>query len=171
MLVTNAIRAGENLEPASLLIVQDRSENAGGIKVRVAVPVNGSVHAHESNRAHVADDSVIFDGLIRHRNVRLMIREVPFPPLTYCIVIVVAWAGLTGRSDPMSLAAVCQRCLTLNLREAAIHEQFRSRDVAAVFGREKHHRLGDLIGRAESAQRNSISNHLQALLAGFCGRQ
>jgi len=30
----------------------------------------------------------------------------------------------------------------LHLCETAIHEQFRSRDVAAVVGREKHHGLG-----------------------------
>jgi len=34
----------------------------------------------------------------------------------------------------------------LHLREAAIHEQFRSRDVAAVVGCQKHHELSDLIG-------------------------
>ena len=39
----------------------------------------------------------------------------------------------------------------LYLREAAIHEQFRSCDVAAVVGREKHDGLSDFIGRAEPA--------------------
>src|SRR5256885_6699659 len=34
----------------------------------------------------------------------------------------------------------------LHLCEAAIHKQFRSRDVAAVVRCEKHHGLGDLIG-------------------------
>ena len=55
----------------------------------------------------------------------------------------------------------------LHLREAAIHEQFRSRDVAAVVGCQKHHGLGDVIGGTESAERNSVVNHLQALLARF----
>jgi hypothetical protein len=55
----------------------------------------------------------------------------------------------------------------LHLREAAIHEQFRSRDVAAVVGCQKHHGLGDVIERTESAERNSVVNHLQALLARF----
>src|SRR5882672_11042619 len=40
----------------------------------------------------------------------------------------------------------------LHLCEAAIHKQFRSRNVAAVVGREKHHGLGDLICRAGTAQ-------------------
>ena len=35
---------------------------------------------------------------------------------------------------------------TLHLCDAAIHEQFRSDDVAAVVGCEKHHGLRDLIG-------------------------
>ena len=43
----------------------------------------------------------------------------------------------------------------LHLCEAAIHEQFRSRDVAAVVGGEKHHGLGDLIGCAEPAERHT----------------
>jgi hypothetical protein len=33
---------------------------------------------------------------------------------------------------------------SLHLREAAIHEQFGSRNVAAVIGWEKHHGLGNL---------------------------
>jgi hypothetical protein len=33
---------------------------------------------------------------------------------------------------------------SLHLREAAIHEQFGSRDLAAVIGCEKHHGLGNL---------------------------
>jgi len=43
----------------------------------------------------------------------------------------------------------------LHLRHAAIHEQFRSRDVTAVVGCEKHHGPGDLIGYTEPAERNS----------------
>src|SRR5215469_12157420 len=41
----------------------------------------------------------------------------------------------------------------LHLCEAAVHRQFRSRDVAAVVGCEKDHGLGDFIGRAEPAER------------------
>jgi hypothetical protein len=40
----------------------------------------------------------------------------------------------------------------LHLCEPAVHKQFRSRDVAAVVGREKHHRLRDLVGRPKSHQ-------------------
>src|ERR1700730_16424611 len=53
----------------------------------------------------------------------------------------------------------------LYLCETAIHKQFRSRDVAAVIGCEKHHGLGDLVGCAKPAERNGVGNHLRALLA------
>src|SRR5712691_5975856 len=53
----------------------------------------------------------------------------------------------------------------LHLREAAIHKQFPSRDIAAVVGCEKHHGLRDLVGCTEPAERNTAGNHLQALLA------
>jgi hypothetical protein len=55
----------------------------------------------------------------------------------------------------------------LHLCETAIDKQFRSRDVAAVVGCEKHDRLGDLVGRAEPSERDTVGNHLQALLARF----
>ena len=50
-------------------LVQDRSKNAGRMKLWAAIPVDQTVHAHQGNRAHVADDSVILDRLIRHRSV------------------------------------------------------------------------------------------------------
>src|ERR1700737_5518232 len=59
----------------------------------------------------------------------------------------------------------------LNLCETAIDEQFRSRDITALVGREKHHGLRDLVGGAESTQRNSVADHLAALLACFRGSQ
>src|SRR5262245_53307175 len=62
-------------------------------------------------------------------------------------------------------------CRGLHLCEAAVHRQFRSRDVAAVVGCEKHHGLGDLIGRAEPAERNTVGEHLQALHAHFRGSE
>src|SRR5713101_4576045 len=59
----------------------------------------------------------------------------------------------------------------LHLCEAAIHKQFRARDVAAVVGGEKHHGLGDLRGGPEPAEWNTVGKHLQVLLARSCGRQ
>src|SRR5260221_3574346 len=57
----------------------------------------------------------------------------------------------------------------LHLCETAIHEQFRSRDVAAVVGCEKHHSLRDLVGCAEPAERNSLGNGIHALFRRFYG--
>jgi hypothetical protein len=57
----------------------------------------------------------------------------------------------------------------LHLREAAIHKQFRSRDVAAVVGCEKHHGLGDLIRCTHPAERNAVGRHRQGLFARSCG--
>src|SRR5262245_19949854 len=58
-----------------------------------------------------------------------------------------------------------------HLCEAAVHRQFRSRDVAAVVGGEKQHGLRDLIGCTAPAQRDTVRNHLEELLAGGCGSQ
>jgi hypothetical protein len=46
----------------------------------------------------------------------------------------------------------------LHLCDAAAHKQFRPRDVAAVIGSEKNDGPGDLIGRAEPAERNAGEN-------------
>jgi hypothetical protein len=54
------------LEAASLFVIQNGPKNAGRIEVRVAVPIDRTVHAYQSNSPHVADDSVIFDRLIGH---------------------------------------------------------------------------------------------------------
>ena len=59
----------------------------------------------------------------------------------------------------------------LHLCEAAIHKQFRSRDVAAVVGCEKHDGLRDLIRSSKPTERNGVGNHLQAFLARFPGSQ
>ena len=55
--------------------------------------------------------------------------------------------------------------MTLHLRESTIHEQFDSRDVAAVVRRQKHDGFGSLIGRSEPSERNAFGDHLFAFLA------
>jgi hypothetical protein len=57
----------------------------------------------------------------------------------------------------------------LYLCEAAIDEQLRSGDVAAIVASEKQHGLRDFIGCAESAEWNGIADHLPALLTCFRG--
>jgi len=67
----------------------------------------------------------------------------------------VALCPLTSRAPPSN---------SLHLREAAIHKQFRSCDVACIVGGEKHDGLGDLVGDAKSAERDAVGDILQALL-------
>ena len=62
----DAFPLGRDLEPASLLVVQDGGEHARRIEEGNAEPINGTVHADERRRPHVADDAVIFNGLVRH---------------------------------------------------------------------------------------------------------
>ena len=50
--------------------------------------------------------------------------------------------------------------MTLHLRESTIHEQFDSRDVAAIVGGEKHNGFSGLIGRSEPTERNAVGDHL-----------
>ncbi len=55
----------------------------------------------------------------------------------------------------------------LHLGKTSVHKQFRSGDVAAVVGREKHHGFRDLVCGPEPAERNILGNRLQTLLARF----
>ena len=74
-----------------------------------------------------------------------------------------------GTIGSLFLLAVCYD--QLHLCETAIYEQFDSRDVTTVVRREKHDCLCDLLGCAEPAEWNSVSNHLLTLLARFRGSQ
>ena len=53
----------------------------------------------------------------------------------------------------------------LDLRDTAVDEQFRSRNVAAIVTGEKHDGFGSLIGRSEPSERNAFGDHLLAFLA------
>jgi len=57
---------GSDLEPAPLGIIQDRAEHTGRVEMGKAEPIDGSIHADQRGRLHVPDQSVVFDGLIRH---------------------------------------------------------------------------------------------------------
>src|SRR5258707_5759882 len=59
----------------------------------------------------------------------------------------------------------------LHLGEAAIREQFCSRNIAAVVGGEKHDSFRDLVGRSEPAERNHAFDHGAALLVRLGGIQ
>src|SRR5580704_4133113 len=63
------------------------------------------------------------------------------------------------------LKAVPVEIGSLDLREAAIHEQLRSCDEAAVVRCQKHDGLGNLIGLTEPAERDCGRNGFQAFCA------
>ena len=82
LLVPDTVGVGGNLESAPFFVIEDRSKDAGRVEVWVAVPVDRTVHAHQRNCAHVADDSVIFDRLIRHCSISFLFVSVFFAELT-----------------------------------------------------------------------------------------
>jgi hypothetical protein len=61
LLVADLVGDGGDLEAATLGVVEDRAKDAGGVKVRRTVPINGAVHADQRDGAHVADDAVVLD--------------------------------------------------------------------------------------------------------------
>src|SRR5262249_22102508 len=58
-----------------------------------------------------------------------------------------------------------------HLGKPAIHEQLRPGDVARVVGGEENDRFGDLVGRAEAAERYGGRDRLAALLAHLGRRE
>ena len=68
LLAADFVSDGYDMEPAAFGVVEKRTENAGGIEIGRAMPVDGAVYADEGDGAHVADDSVVFDGLVGHSN-------------------------------------------------------------------------------------------------------
>ena len=58
-------------EAATFGVIEDGAEEAGGIDVGMAEPIDGAVDAAEGDGAHVADDAVVFDGLVHARGVWL----------------------------------------------------------------------------------------------------
>ena len=57
---------GGNGKPSSLAIIQNGGKHTRRIKVRKAQPIDGTVHSHQRRGAHVSDEAVIFNRLIRH---------------------------------------------------------------------------------------------------------
>ncbi|HKE06878.1 MAG TPA: hypothetical protein VKB48_03560 [Candidatus Acidoferrum sp.] len=55
------------MKAAAIFVVEERGKYSGGIEVGVAKKIDRAIYADECNGAHVADDTVIFDGLKAHR--------------------------------------------------------------------------------------------------------
>ena len=55
-----------NLESAAFFVIEDCGKDAGLIEVGKAKPIDRSVHPHQRDGVHVADDPVIFNWLVAH---------------------------------------------------------------------------------------------------------
>ena len=66
LFLPHLIADGANLEAASLIVIQNCSKDAWRVEVGVTILIDGAIHANQGDGAHVADDLVILDGLIRH---------------------------------------------------------------------------------------------------------
>jgi len=62
----DAIGNWRNPEVSPFVIVENCGKHTGRVKERKAEPINGSIHADQSGGLHIADESVIFNGLIGH---------------------------------------------------------------------------------------------------------
>ncbi len=58
-------------EAAAFLVVQEGTENAGGVKAGKTAPVDRAVAADQRHRMQVADNAIAGDGLIAHYRVSL----------------------------------------------------------------------------------------------------
>ena len=55
------------LPGAASLVIEEPAENAGAVEPRQAAPVDAAVHAHQRQRAAVADDTVVADRQVAAR--------------------------------------------------------------------------------------------------------
>lgn len=55
---------GPDVEEAAIFFVQEFCEDGGGVEIGKTQKVDGTVEADESDSVEVADDAIIFDGLI-----------------------------------------------------------------------------------------------------------
>ena len=65
LLVLGLVEAGD-LEEASFVFVEKRREDAWGVELRKAAPVDRTVHAHQRDRVQVTNYAVGLDRLIGH---------------------------------------------------------------------------------------------------------
>src|SRR5262249_16353073 len=65
------------------------------------------------------------------------------------------------------LMSIPNIAFTLHLRDAAVDEQFNSRDITRVVRCEKYYGLCDVIGSGESPKRNGARDHRLTLFPDF----
>jgi hypothetical protein len=71
---TNLIADRGYLEIPTLLVVENGGKHTGGIESRETEPIDRAVQPHQCSGTHVADDSMVFYGLIRHVRLPLFAR-------------------------------------------------------------------------------------------------
>src|SRR5262249_14743052 len=79
LLVPEVVAGRGDAEAAALEVVQDGGEDAGGVEVWQAEPVDGAVHPYQRGRAQVADDAVMLDGLVARSHRMVLPCQHPFP--------------------------------------------------------------------------------------------
>jgi hypothetical protein len=55
-----------NLKPAASFVIEQSGKYSGRIEIRVAEKIDGSVHTHKGDRAHVANHPIVFNWLEAH---------------------------------------------------------------------------------------------------------
>jgi len=94
----------KNLEKGTAAMWHQR---CAGIRPSVdTVTPSRSVHAYQGNSAHVADDPVVFDRLIRHRSDPFLGRN----ELIRSLPLSVFFAQLTSFAKPIDCEDGCFRC-------------------------------------------------------------
>ena len=100
---------------------------------------------------------VTFSGMRARADAKIVLAQIVGNRLpNHRIVVDAIYLAARPRSSPTRRLHLCK---------TTINEQFRSRDVTAVVGCEKHDGLGYLIGSAEPAERNTAGHCIGALFA------
>ena len=66
LLADHIIANGSNLEISALLVIENGCKDARGIEVWHAQPIDGAIDSDKRDRVHVADHSVVLNGLVGH---------------------------------------------------------------------------------------------------------
>src|SRR5262245_55735354 len=66
LLAAEVVAGWGNAEPPAFPVVQQRGKDARRVEVWQTEPVEGAVHPDQRGRAHVADDAIVLNGLVRH---------------------------------------------------------------------------------------------------------
>src|SRR3712207_4037715 len=136
----DALRNRGDLEASTLLVVEDGREDARGVEVRHAQPVDRPIHPYQGRRVQVADDPVVLYRLVGHSIFSL-------PTRTVCIEMASSgttsepqaeqWNTPSGRQR-ISGWPHSQECLPTASGRAAICSRVRSTAPSKAWPQELH---------------------------------